>query len=322
MLAILLGGCANDLPLLSKDAEGTLPPAKTTHTAPVGDMDREVPAAVQLYFPDITGTRLVAKSGQALVSAARHPAENVILKLLGSAGSGDTPPLSDSVSLALAPGSAIEVTGDVATVNLAASALQLDKRSLYMTCLAIANTLTQWGDIRYVNVLISDIQPGIDVAATLPMGSLQRSTSDDINTLWERATALKSGSAQRFSTAAALYFPASAGKGILAEGRTISFAGHDPDQMITGLLDALSVGSVYLTGVPKLPDLSRLLEEPPFIEDITAAGGRQAVLHFDASLNVLLADSGVPRSVMMASLTYTLNHIPARDQRHPSTDRR
>jgi hypothetical protein len=303
---LLLSGCANNLSVLSKGTETTLPPPTLSYTAPVGDMDREYAASVLLYFPDITGTRMIARNEQMLLSAARHPAESVILKLLASTGTSDTLPLAQSGILALAPGSAIEITGDVATLNLAASALQLDKRSLYTACLAITNTLTQWGDIRYVNVLISGMQPGIDVAATVPMGSFQRNIGDDINTLWERAAAQKNGSAQQFSAAATLYFPAAAGKGILAEGRTISFAGHEPGQMITALLDSLSVGSVYLTGIPALPDLSALMDEPPYAEDVNQAGGRQAVLHFNDSLNEQLVNAGVPRSVMMASLTYTL----------------
>ncbi len=311
LACLLLAGCTSSMPVVTSDENGTLPPVQTAREAPLGDAQQEATQAVALYLPNLSGTRLIAQYERLSLPMARHPAETVVRRLLASTGTADALPLASGVTLQLAPGSTVEVSGGVATVNLAASAVRLSHAELYTVSQAIANTLSQWGDIQSVNVLVSGVQPGLDVAATMPAGCFARAYDQDVGTLYERAAAQKAqvgedASQKRFSAVAALYFPAQGGKGVLCEARSLSFPGQTQPQIILSLLSVLSSGARSFTGVPTLPDLpSRLIAEPS-VRDIAATGDRVATLHFDATLNTALIDAGVPRSVMMASVVTTL----------------
>ena len=165
-LCLCLCGCVAGVDALNKTSSVTLPPAQVEYDAPTGDTNQETAQSVLLYVPSAAGTRLIAQTEKIVLSAARHPAEATLRRLFAFAGNDSAQSLSPDVTLQLSTVNPVEISGDTATVNLAASALSLSHSDLYVVCQAIANTLTQWGDIRYVNVLVSSIQPGLDVGAT------------------------------------------------------------------------------------------------------------------------------------------------------------
>ena len=242
-----------------------------------------------------------------MLSAARHPAEATLRQLFAFPGSDSAQPLCREVHLQLSPVNPVEISGGTATVNLGASALTLSHGDFYVVCQAIANTLTQWGDIRYVNVLVSSTQPGLDVGANVPMGCFVQNLSDSIDALAATAETASSGTAdRRISLTAALYYPAYSGRGILAEARSVSFASRSKPVLIEGLLDAMSQTPQQLTNVPALPDLSSFLSEAPAVQEIAVTGGQRAVLRFQQSFNDALIAAGIPRSVMLAAITYTV----------------
>ena len=164
-------------------------------------------------------------------------------------------------------------------------------------CRALTNTLCQWQDIRFVNILINGKQQGIDIGATLPMGSLQLTENE--RPLWESIAA-----EERFVRTATLYFPAHLGKGVLAEARTITFHSNSLNDMVDGLLIALSAGATTLPHTPKLPELISLLADSPELV-IAGNGERYLKLHFLQKANEAFIAAGVPRSVMVASLAMT-----------------
>ena len=253
------------------------------------------------------GTRLIAQTEKIVLSAARHPAEATLRRLFAFAGNDSAQSLSPDVTLQLSTVNPVEISGDTATVNLAASALSLSHSDLYVVCQAIANTLTQWGDIRYVNVLVSSIQPGLDVGASVPAGCFAANAADTIDAMLTASQTQSAAPAdRRISLNATLYYPTYSGKGILAETRTLSFAGRDKGEMIKTLLSALSQGAQTLGNTPAMPDLSVYLTEAPAVQEIAVSGGQCAVLRFTQSFNDVLIAAGIPRSVMMAALTYTL----------------
>ena len=210
--------------------------------------------------------------------------------------------MGGDISLSLSDTAAVEVSGLTATVSLAASALRLTHEQLFTVGQALANTLCQLDDLQYVNVLISGAQPGLNVAATLPAGSFQMNTREDLATLWARASApLSTG---RRSFAVSLYYPAPSGKGILCETRTLSFSAQDLPGMAVTLLDALAAGAEALPNMPRCPDLKGMLTEAP---SVTETGGvRRLTLCFSEALNASLINAGITRSVMMASLCCTM----------------
>ncbi len=301
-LCLLLGGCA--APVTGGSNEAALPPFETEYIAPPDDQNQSYAASVHFYLPSSSGARLVAVPETLTLSAARLPYETVCAALLRHAGGEDYGALHDG-ELTLALNNPLEVSGDVATVNLAPSALRLDHDDMYLVSQAVANTLCAMGGVRYVNVLIAGVQPGLDVGASVPVGCLQSNTVDGMDVLLDRAQAQRRlSSSRRLTVTAALYYPAQAGKGILCEARPLAFDNLTSGEMLLTLLEAISGGAEYLSCVPQCPDLTSFLTQTPSIRE--ASGERTATLTFSDALNDALITAGVTRSVMMASIVYTL----------------
>ena len=297
---LLLTGCASREGTAT--VQLTLPPAQYRRAAPENDADQGYEQTVMLYLPSLDGSKLLAVPQTASLSASRDRSRTLCEMLLAHPGTASAASLGDQTALALSETDAVEVSGQVVTVSLAASALRLSHEQLFTVGQAIANTLGQFGDVQYVNVLISGAQPGMNIAATLPAGCFQPNSREDLSVLWSRASApLSSG---RRSFAAALYYPAPSGKGILCEGRPLSFAAADLSGMAMTLLEALSAGSDALPNTPRCPELASLLREAPTLGE--TGGTRRLVLRFSEDLNAALINAGITRSVMMASLCCTL----------------
>ncbi len=299
--ALLLSGCTAGQEG-APSARLTLPPAVMRYTAPENDISQTYTQTVLLYLPSLDGSQLIAVPVSASLSSSRHRAEKLCEMLLAHPGTEYARPVAGEMDLTLSGTDAVEVSGNVATVSLGASALRLSHEQLFTVGQALANTLCQFGDLQYVNVLIAGVQPGLNVAATLPAGCFQNNTREDLATLWARAAA--PASAARRSFAVALYYPAAAGKGILCEARMLSFAGADLPAMAVTLLEALSAGAESLPGVPRCPDLKGMMSADPVVDE--SSGARRLVLRFTEQMNNALTDGGITRSVMAAALTYTM----------------
>ena len=299
-LVTALTGCMNRETIVT--AQVTLPPAQARYAAPENDTSQTYEQSVLMYLPSRDGTQLLAVPRTAVLSASRHSAAVLSEMLLSDPGTDMTDPVGGEIPLSLSDTDPVEVSGQTATVSLTASALRLSHEQLFIVGQALANTLCQFGDLQYVNVLVSGAQPGLNVAATLPAGSFQANIREDLSTLWARASApLTAG---RRSFAVTLYYPAPSGKGILCEARTLSFASQDLSGMALTLLDALTAGASTLPNTPRCPDLRSFLREAPTLGE--SGGTRRLVLRFTDDLNAALIDAGITRSVMMASLCCTI----------------
>jgi spore germination protein GerM len=310
-----IAGCQPSVPVIAGESgtvPATLPPPPLAYEPPIGDAGLEYDTTATLFLPRADGVRLIAQQVPVTLPMGRHGAEAVLKALLSHPGNALVSPLSKSVKLQLSGDNPVEISRDVATVNLGTSAHQLEPKEFYTVCQAIANTLTEFSDIRYVNVLVAGVQLGLDVSASLPMGTLQRRTGEDLDTLWEQAVAQRVllsevPSTRRLSTTATLYFPARMGTGILPEVRNISFDGQTPEQLTKGLLQELSRGAEYLGNVPALPDLTKFLLEDPSVSEPSGMNGRKVTLRFSQDLNEALPESeGLTRSICLASLAYTI----------------
>ena len=306
-LCLLLSGCTGAAPI--KDASApTLPPVEQRFTAPEGDNPQDYAQTVLLCLPGAADGQLIMLPERILLPPDRHPGEATLSKLFAYSGDERAEPLPGGIQLQLFPENGLEISGDVATVNLSDNAQLLSPQDLYSLSRAIANTLTQWKDLRYVNILIAGLQAGIDTQRSIPLGSLQTTRNEDAPALWDSLFArskLESPENQRFSSLCTLYFPAAMGRGILAEARTVSFPGQTRQQMVSSLLAALSAGSQTHSQLPVVPDLPALLSVPPEVH--TASDGNIWVsLDFLAIANETFITAGIPRSIMLASLCYTL----------------
>lgn len=301
----VLSGCTSAIPY-RPEVDSTLPPAKVEYAAPVGDTGESINQNVLLSLPSKAHGGLEYFAERILVSFNRHPAEYALRRLLSYPGTTQADPLSESTTLSINPGSSVEISGNTATVNLAPSALSLSNKERYTAARAIANTLTQWGDIRYVNLLINGRHPGLDTAANTPMGALSKTNEGNVDELWETISRAPANPQVPFSTTATIYYPVSAGRGLLAQTRAITARGRGLVDLATALLEALSLSQSGLPNTLTVPDLIPLLAEDIVIDESTGSTGRVVRLKFHENLNEELIAAGIPRSVMMAALTYTL----------------
>lgn len=309
LAALLLTACSG-VPV-RKEGTVSLPTAEVSYVAPIGDATLEYMREATLYLPRFGGTRLVAFADTVTFSAARLDAESIIRALLAHPGNGVAAPLGGEVKLSLFGANPVEVSGDVATVNLSASALQLDRAALYLCGQAFADTLTELGGIRYVNLLVMDKQIGLDLGSTLPSGAQTRSLGGDVGALYEQALAQRvqadeDPADKRLNQTVALYFPLAKVNGVMSEARNIGFTSQQPQAVVTRLLQELAEGPSTVPDSPALPLLPDLLASPPEIGEPEGGAGKLVTLRFDAALYDMLATMGVPRASCFASLTYTL----------------
>ena len=304
----LLTGCRSQGSVAS--VQVTLPPVAAKGNAPAADADQAYEQTVMMYLPSLDGTRLLAVPQRVMVPAGQHMAKMLCEVLLAYPATENTAAIGAGISLSLADGEPVEVSGSVATVNLSASAQGLSSEQFFTVGQALANTLCQFGDIQYVNVLIDGVQPGLNQAGTLPAGCFQMNMREDLAALWSRASAPISLARRAYT--AALYYPAPSGKGILCEARTFAFVSMDTVSLIQTLLDALATEAVSLPRMPRCPDFKGLLAAAPVVEE--REGKRVLSLRFQDVMNSALIDAGITRSVMMASFAYTLiSFLPGMD---------
>ncbi|HCE14866.1 MAG TPA: hypothetical protein DEQ37_06745, partial [Clostridiales bacterium] len=138
-------------------------------------------------------------------------------------------------------------------------------------------------------------------------------------TRWEQLVAQRTGAggiaAQTpLSSAAVLYFPLESGSGITCEVRQLSFDGQNAQQLVYGLLDALSAGATDAANIPDMPDLRTMLLMAP--EVTTLSSGRQS-----AAINLVpdalqrISSAGIDPVCFFAALTMTLtSYIPSLEQ--------
>ncbi len=312
-VAMLLGGCSTSVRVMdgAKAPSITLPPAQVDTNAPIGDAELEHKADATLYLPRTDGAHLIAVTKELTFPAGKRTAETLVRALLAFSGEGAAQPLGGDTTLQLYGALPVEVSGGVATVNLSASALQLENRALYIACQAIANTLTELTDIEHVNVLVVDKQPALDAMGTLPMGCLRRSVGTDVGAAFEqlitqRVALGEDAAGKRLTAGAALYFPMAGGDAVRCEYRPVSFASQKAEDMVVTLLDELSGGARRKSGVPELTLLGELMTEPPLVQARQEGGGRVVTLRFRDTLGDYLSTVNVTEGALCAAITRTI----------------
>jgi len=147
-VALLTSSCTSvGLPVTDGKPSVTLPPAEVSFVAPIGDAALEYTDTATLYLPNRDGISLTPVETELSFSLVRPAAESIIRALIAHAGNRDVSALGGSVRLSLYGANPVEISRNVATVNLSASALKLEREQLYIVCQAIANTLTELDEI-------------------------------------------------------------------------------------------------------------------------------------------------------------------------------
>lgn len=309
--ALCLSSCVNSGIPVQEERNFTLPDAQASFAAPIGDASLEYKEPVVFYLPRHDGTRLISATETISMSEGRLTAESVVRTLLDQTGSSVASPLGGDVKLTLYGANPVEVSGNVATVNLSASALQMDRQTLFLVGHAITNTLTEMETIQYVNTLVMDKKLALDLGATVPVGAMTRSMGEDIGALYEqqlgrRVLAAENAADKRMTETVTLYFPLSAVNGVMAEARNIAFASMELSDMVITLLEQLSVGAAVVKGSPALPMLAESLTQAPMLSQPASIGGTLITLKFGDGFDGMLLSAGVSRASMLAAICYTL----------------
>jgi len=288
-----------------KKAAATLLPARVSHAAPDGDRPvgetqdwiiyASSPGEMQLVSLPVTLEPADLYDTARILIQQQLATENEYL----NRGSGNRRELS------LYTGSdPLEISGGICTVNLAPTALQLSYSELYKACIALATTLCEMEEISFVNVLVADQSIGLDITGSLAMGTLTAHPEENLPVLWEQMEARRAPlgadlGKTSLSSLVTLYRPLEEGLGIGCETRMMAFEGQTPQQIASGLLNALAEQG---RGAEPLMDL--LLHEPltSELED----GGRLITLSFREDTEERLKAQGTDMACLMASITCTL----------------
>ena len=312
MAAMALSSCApRNVTEPEEESVEPLPRAEVAWQAPDGDFISGDAGLWTLYLPGRNGLSLVAQHVQSIPGILRsEEAEAIVRELLDFPANQQVDSLGGDIQLALSAENPVEYSGGVVTVNLASSALGLGYRGFYTLSLALAATLCELENVRCVNVMVAGQSVGLDTGGILAMGSVTAHPGENLPVQWEQMEAKKtpvgSDAAQTpLASYMTLYFPLENGMGIQCENRTLTFPGQTPNQMASAILEALSQGSMYLTGVPDMPDLmSQMIHEPLTSE--LADGGRMITLSFREGAETEWLAKGVDPACLAASICYSL----------------
>ena len=307
---LLLSGCGAPQSALTPAPAASLPTASTEDVrAPIGDVGLSYTATAALCLPSSDGQQLLTVYESLPFTYSLHPAETILRALLSHPGDAHVRPVSPA-ALVPAGSDPVEVSGGVATVNLSAAALEITREELHTVCRAITATLCQLPDVDYVNVLVAGVPVAMDEAGYLPLGAITAQPGQELPVLWEQLLARRVPegtlpTAAALTAAATLYFPLADGSGIVPETRRIAFSGQHPQQLVTGLLEALSANAENLPEAADLPPLTQLMLSAP---EVTALpdGTLRVTLRFTGDLRSWLTDAGADPACAFAAIVMTL----------------
>ena len=302
VLAFSLGGCVSQISEREM-ADLSAAPIEAGMAAPLEDSAAAGDEWVTLYFLEEDGSALLPVIRKITVEGGVSRPLAALEALLRGPVQGERgafwPELGASRSDRL-----LEVSAGVATVDLPAHARTLPQETLYAVRMAIANTLTEFSEISYVNVLVGGREEGLDLGATLPVGTLTRVDELDIASRYSRLLKQRlSGEGVKLLTT--LYFPTEDGRMVLPEVRNVAYAQVSPIEYLYTLLGELGKGASLELCAQEVPAPLEYIKEMP--EIVRTEDGYLAIeLCFDHELEEALVHSGMTLGVYLAMLSDTL----------------
>ena len=297
-----LSGCAAQIAerdMVDLSQRAILPEGK----APESDGAAAREERMTLYFLGENGEALRPVTREVTVPGGTSRAQAALEALLSGPQEGERgvywPDVGVSRSERL-----LEISGGVATVDLSAHARTLAQQTLYAVRLAIANTLTEFSEISYVNVLIGGREEGLDLSARLPVGTLTHVDDLNVGARYSRLHEQRlSGEGVTLTTT--LYFPAQDGRLILPEVRNIAYAQVAPIEYLYTILGELGKGAGLALCAQEIPAPLEYIKEMP--EIVRTQDGYLAIeLCFDEELEADLIHGGMTLGAYMAMLSDTL----------------
>ena len=307
---LFLTGCTGRSIEEDRTPVPALQPAEARYSAPDGDGIIAEKREYKIYLPSRDGLHLVSRTVQLEAADLNDTVEMLTRSLITYEGDGEAKALGGTRPLALYGAHPIEISGGVCTVNLASSALQLDRNEYYKNCLALSTTLCDLNEINSVNVLVADQSVAMDITGTLPMGTLIAHPGENIPVLWEQMEAKKTPldedqSRNPLNALATLYYPLPDSRGVGCTIRMVNFEGQTPRQLASGLIDAVSDVRRSMAGGQGFPELKGLLLHEPVASDLED-GTRLLTLSLRKDAEVLLTEGKTDLACFAAAMTYTL----------------
>ena len=305
-LALLLCGCAEGVqerPLSDLSQH----PIQADGNAPLQDEIAAHEETAALYFLSAGGTSLVSVPRRVTAEGGESRAQAALRALLGGPYTDEAeaygvqwPELGAAFSVR-----SFERSGSVATVDLPARVRELPQEQIFAVRQAVTNTLTEFSEIAYVNVLIGGREEGLDLGASVPVGTMTRLADLDVAAQYSLLNAQRQSGAG-FTRLTTLYFPSADGRLVVPLVRSVTFAQNTPIEVLYTMLGELgrpSEGALAHTGVPAPMDC---LSEMPEIVWTDDGAYRAIELRFGAALDAALEAAGLSRGVYLAMLTDTL----------------
>ncbi|NMD37856.1 MAG: GerMN domain-containing protein [Christensenellaceae bacterium] len=305
VLSLFFSSCTNSAIDGQNKEYLPLPVAQTDIAAPRGDSKLKYFSSVSLYLPDrYTNTLRVLKMPLEL-SVVDNAYEVVINNLLKFEGDDNLVAPTFNNAIGLFGNNPIEVSGNVASVNLTANALRLNHDQFYLLSSSITETLCQFIGIDYVNILVADKAVALDMDTGIPMGCLKResdynSFANHIKLLESRNRANKEG--KLIEIPVTLYFPSNSGKGIVPETRSISFPNVNVVDMTAKIIRELEKAK----SGSQLPNFYDLLSTKPEVRD-WKAGGIVVTLRFKSVFKDVLKGSNLDLNTAIAMIGNSLS---------------
>jgi len=302
LAAAMLSGCVSQIEEREM-ADMSSVEIEAGTAAPVRDGSDAHTMTATLYFLSADSARLipVTRSIQYLHGVSRVQA--ALDALLAGPQNGESGVFWPDIGAAKSE-RMLEVSSGVAIVDLPAYARTLPQETLYAIRLAIANTLTSFSEISYVNVLVGGREEGLDLGATLPVGTFSRVGDLHVRDRYNRLIEQKNSSTG-VTLLTTLYFPSADGRMILPEVRSIEYAQVSPIEYLYTILEEMGKGTHNELAYADVPaPMDYIVEMPEIVR--TEDGYLAIELQLSERLDKALSDAGLSRGVYMAMLTDTL----------------
>ncbi len=259
-----------------------------------------------LFIPDFQSAEFQEHHIEDVEVSTRAPLEKILLTLLLDEIAESVPDdYSRLRDLSLLPPGYVQ-SRDTALIHLTGEALELDPLSRFTLCQAITNTVCAPGQIKSCLIMSDGKALSLDEAHTIPTGVFAPNEYTDpltaMSQLLLRHTESETANLH-YRANTALFYPTSAGHGVVCDVKALNYASDTPEVAVHTIIAALSESDLF--DVPQLPVLNDyLVEEPEIVK--TEDQETILVLKFDTELSARLSEFGILRSVLMASLTMSL----------------
>ena len=258
-----------------------------------------------LYIPDFQAAEFREKQLTGVEVSTAAPLEKTLLEmLLKEISEGAAEPYLELRDIGLLAPEYVR-SCDTAVIHLTGELLEMDPLSRFTLCQAITNTVCAPGSVKACVILSDGRALSLDEAQSIPSGVFTPNEYADpmavMSQLLIRHSDNHASLSYRGNTA--LFYPTAAGHGVVCETRALTYASDSTDEAVKTILTALSESAAL--NVPAMPLLTDYLAAPPALETVEGTEG-VLVLRFTDALAEALADAGVLRSVMMASVTLSL----------------